>query len=53
MSDQLVDPPNRCVQLFLLAKLCNKLFMNVWLQIKNAIRAEQQKFQQQTDSESY
>ena len=46
MSDQLVDLPNLGVEHFLLAKLCNKLFMNVWLQIKNAIRAEQQKFQQ-------
>ena len=46
MSDQLVDPPNWGVELFLLAKLCNKLFMNEWLQIKNAIRAEQQKLQQ-------
>ena len=46
MSDQLVDPPNRGVGLFLLAKLCNKLFVNVWGQIKNAIRAEQQKLQQ-------
>ena len=27
MSDQLVDPPDRGVELFLLAKLCNKLFM--------------------------
>ena len=45
MSDQLVDPPNRCVQLFLLAKLCNNY---LWMcdHIKNAIRAEQQKFQQ-------
>ena len=46
MSEQLVDPPNGGVQLFLLAKLCNKLIMNAWLQIKNAIRAEQQKLQQ-------
>ena len=46
MSVQLVDPPDRGVQRFLLAKLCNKLFMNVWLQIKDAIRAEQQKLQQ-------
>ena len=46
MSDQLVDPPDRCVQRFLLAKVCNTLFMNVWLQIKNAIRSEQQKLQQ-------
>ena len=46
MSDQLVDLPNRGVELFLLAKLSNKLFMIVWLQIKNAMRAEQQKFQQ-------
>ena len=29
MSDQLVDPPIRGVELFLLAKLCNKLFMGV------------------------
>ena len=46
MSDQLVDPPNWGVELFLLAKLSNELFMAVWLQIKNAIRAEQQKLQQ-------
>ena len=46
MSDQLVDLPNRGVELFLLAKLSSKLFMDVWLQIKNAIRAEQQKLQQ-------
>ena len=46
MSDQLVDLPNRGVELFLLAKLCNKLFMNVLLYIKTAIRAEQQKLQQ-------
>ena len=46
MSDQLVDPPNRGVKLFLLAKLCNKLFMNVLGEIKNAIRAEQQKLPQ-------
>ena len=46
MSDQLVDPPNWGVGLFLLAKRCNKLFMNVWLQIEDAIRAEQQKLQQ-------
>ena len=46
MSDQLVDPPNWGVELFSLAKLCNELFMDVWLQIKNAIRAEQQKLQQ-------
>ena len=46
MSDQLVDLPNRGVEHFLLAKLSNKLFMDVSLQIKNAIRAEQQKLQQ-------
>ena len=46
MSDQLVDLPNRSVELFLLAKLYNKLFMDVWLQIKNATRVEQQKLQQ-------
>ena len=46
MSDQLVDLPNRGVDLFLLARLSNKLFMDVWLQIKNAIRAEQQNLQQ-------
>ena len=46
ISDQLVDPPNSGVELFSLAKLCNELFMYVWLQIKNTIRAEQQKLQQ-------
>ena len=42
MLDQLVDLPNRGVELFLflLAKRCNELFKNVLLQIKNAIRAE-------------
>ena len=46
MLDQSVDPSNRGVELFLFAKRCNELFMNVWLQIKNAIRAEQQKLSQ-------
>ena len=44
MSDQLVDPPNWGVEHFFIGEtVCNKLFMNVYLQIKNAIRAEQQK----------